>query len=620
MPFSLPNDASPSEVSEAINYLLANFGPNLSADPTSGQISGPGGNTIAYLYKYIAVKYADSFDGSVNFGDSPTNKAYYGLRNSDDIVESTNSADYIWYKVAGGGFGTTKFLFYQTSGGRQIQFVVATAAPNYNYIQENTVSIDLDVITSGKGQQIAYPTIYQWTGSSTPPTRPSTTTTFTWATGTYTAPSGWTTTPASNTTPGNYLWAITVPLSASVNVTTSVCDWTNTSYAIYNLAYNGTNGTSGTAGNNGLSAITAYRSQSQSASTPTFTTPTSGATIPSGWVGTTPSVSVGDVLWYIQGLYNSSAVTINGIAPNTTAWTGPIAASVFQDIRSDNWNGSNPPIVGNPATWGTAGYYIERSSGSTYLNNLFARGTLQSGTTPAISGTTMTGSGGVINSTGTFALGNPTTNISFNGTQMTLNGNVVATSNINNNAVTSTQAQYVTSSTTLPTITSNSILFPAGANTVYVTFPSSVSTIYSVPSFPTGSTEINALAVTMSLRASFNVIPPSGVTMFAGAQVIVSFIIDGDIRYTNYIGDVDTSGSFIPSTISPGYQFLDTVLSNNPADIRIVISSINGLFNSPSTAYRTAQLQIKILPEVSGTYGGPAAEQGTQIYAIGFKR
>lgn len=60
------------------------------------------------------------------------------------------------------------------------------------------------------------------------------------------------------------------------------------------------------------------------------------------------------------------------------------------------------------------------------------------GSSPAISGTTMTGAGSVIVDTGNFAFGNATTNISFNGTQMTLNGNVVATANINNNAVTTT--------------------------------------------------------------------------------------------------------------------------------------------------------------------------------------
>jgi uncharacterized protein (DUF2141 family) len=94
------------------------------------------------------------------------------------------------------------------------------------------------------GVMSAFPTIYIWTGSSTPPTRPTTTSTYTWATGAYTAPSGWSTTAPSNTTPGNYLWSITVPLNVVATTTTSTLDWTSTANPIRGIAYNGTNGSS----------------------------------------------------------------------------------------------------------------------------------------------------------------------------------------------------------------------------------------------------------------------------------------------------------------------------------------------------------------------------------------
>jgi hypothetical protein len=147
MPFALDSNPEISEISEAINYLLGNFGANLSADPNTGEIKGPTGNVIAYLYKYLAVKYADSADGLLNFGDSPTGRLYYGLRNSDQSVESTNPADYIWKQVAG-GFGTTKFIWYQTGGGRQIEIVVDTVSPALGFVQPTTAAIDLDIITS----------------------------------------------------------------------------------------------------------------------------------------------------------------------------------------------------------------------------------------------------------------------------------------------------------------------------------------------------------------------------------------------------------------------------------------------------------------------------------------
>ena len=146
MPFFLDGNPTQGEISEAVNYLLSNFTQNLSADPNTGQVIGPGGEIQYYLYKYMFVKYADSFDGSVGFSNTPTNKGYYGLRNSDDTTESTNPADYIWTQVSG-GFGTTKFLYYLTTGGRAIQFQVATAVPNAGWSIDPGTAIDLDITT-----------------------------------------------------------------------------------------------------------------------------------------------------------------------------------------------------------------------------------------------------------------------------------------------------------------------------------------------------------------------------------------------------------------------------------------------------------------------------------------
>jgi hypothetical protein len=130
----------------------------------------------------------------------------------------------------------------------------------------------------------------------------------------------------------------------------------------------------GPTGDSGLSAITAYRSQSQTSAAPATPSNTIGATAPAGWSLTAPSVVVGNVLWYSFGQYNSSGSTISGIPAGQTQWGAPTAASIFQDIRSDNWNGSNPPTGGTPATYGTAGYYIQQSTGDMFLNSVYARG------------------------------------------------------------------------------------------------------------------------------------------------------------------------------------------------------------------------------------------------------
>jgi hypothetical protein len=305
MPFSLPGDPSQTEISDAINYLLNNFGSNVSVDVNTGIVAGPVGG-IGYLYKYLDIKYATSYDGSVGFSNSPTNATYYGARNNNSSVESSNPTDYIWTQVTG-GFGTTKFLFYQTTGGRQINIVVATTAPSASYVQDSGSAIDLDVVTGASGVSGA-------SGYSG-----------------YSGSSG---------------------LSG----------------------YSGLSGFSGTVGANGLAALTAYLVQSQSSSAPSTPANTTGPTAPSGWSLTAPSVSVGQVLWYSFGQYNSSSGTISGIPAGQTQWGAPTAASIFQDIESDNWNGSTPPTYGSSGTYGTSGYYIVRSTGDVYFNRGVFRG------------------------------------------------------------------------------------------------------------------------------------------------------------------------------------------------------------------------------------------------------
>lgn len=61
---------------------------------------------------------------------------------------------------------------------------------------------------------------------------------------------------------------------------------------------------------------------------------------------------------------------------------------------------------------------------------------LRIGTAPAVSGSSMSGVGLQINTDGTFAMGNNSTNLSFNGQRLTLNGDIVTSANIQQGAVT----------------------------------------------------------------------------------------------------------------------------------------------------------------------------------------
>jgi hypothetical protein len=781
MPFLLDGNPTSSEISDAVNYLLSNFDTTYSANSVTGQITGPTGVIVGYLYRYMAVKYADSQDGSVNFSNLPTNRQYYGLRNSNDAAESSNPVDYVWFKVTG-GFSTSKYLWYICTGGRQIQFRVATSAPDAGWLQVDAGSIDLDVVTSSttpiilesfasyftpavmlvprtgsplapvftsvspilyatdkgtvvpysgattdsgvsfinstwrignssttgfgdisyngitignptdggdyaiwpnptamstspayitvpvryknstgvvtqaavavcqlvfadpgaqgpagptvdisgftgftqnsagaftppnatlsgvvtnvtsptyswaissatpssstassvvvtpnssatsvnvtltvngsnltspisrtismpvvfngaagtagsNGQMSAFPTIFIWTGSSTPPTRPSTTSTFTWATGSYTAPSGWSTSAPGNTTPGNYLWSITIPLNTSATTTTSTLDWTDTANPIRAVGYNGTNGTNGTNGATGSSGSATFLvTRSANDSSPPTNAEVTTAIGRNPVAGDIVTVSYNNynnavvyryvTSWILQTTYitgslivqntitadklavnalstitaNTGTLTVSGSiqagnAYQTGTSMGNAGAIIYSDgrfavgdqYRNIAYNGTiltlNGDIVANgnlqalsvtASKIATNTITANQIATNTITANQIAANTITAdklsvtslksvsastgrlivtddsgGTTGSgyiqagnayQTGTSMGGSGAIIYSNGVFALGNSTTNVSFNGSQMTLNGNVVATGNVLNNAITNAQS------------------------------------------------------------------------------------------------------------------------------------------------------------------------------------
>lgn len=89
---------------------------------------------------------------------------------------------------------------------------------------------------------------------------------------------------------------------------------------------------------------------------------------------------------------------------------------------------------------GVSGWRLDNTSGSVEIQDLTARGdikatSLEVGTSPEISGTTMTGSGAIVNADGSFAFGNSTTNMVFNGTDpLTFNGEVSGKENLRANS------------------------------------------------------------------------------------------------------------------------------------------------------------------------------------------
>jgi hypothetical protein len=157
--FGLTTGSGLTEIVAGLNYALSTVGSGGTANAvvsnsTTGVISNhTSGAVIGYLYRYLFVRYAQSANGSTNFSSSPTNATYYGLRNVDTYSPSSNPADYVWYQVAG-GFGTTKFLYYSNTGGRQVQFTIATTSPGGTYVAA-TNTIDLNNLTVNNTQATA---------------------------------------------------------------------------------------------------------------------------------------------------------------------------------------------------------------------------------------------------------------------------------------------------------------------------------------------------------------------------------------------------------------------------------------------------------------------------------
>ena len=151
MPFALDGNPSPSEISDAINYILANLSPQtppgqyvVNNNPTTGFVSNSVGTLLQYQYRYLDVKYADNPAG-LNFTDNPYGRLYFGIYNTDTVTESTDPNQYTWFQVTG-GFGGTKTLWVVTAGGRHASFAASQEAPdlNQNWRLVPVRSIDLD--------------------------------------------------------------------------------------------------------------------------------------------------------------------------------------------------------------------------------------------------------------------------------------------------------------------------------------------------------------------------------------------------------------------------------------------------------------------------------------------
>jgi len=179
------------------------------------------------------------------------------------------------------------------------------------------------------GSRTAILEMYQWAASA-PTTFPVGDSTYTWATGAFTAPAtpnGWSVTPGAST-PGYNLYAVKLVLTNSTSTATDTATWVspNTPYII---GYAGNNG--GT-GNQGASARRAYTRIPGSPSPTSGTITDSGDTRPTqtesnttwglnyAWSATDPDPTSTNSLYQTDGIYDP--------ATNQTVWDTPYLSSL----------------------------------------------------------------------------------------------------------------------------------------------------------------------------------------------------------------------------------------------------------------------------------------------------
>jgi hypothetical protein len=320
----------------------------------------------AYLYQWSTTTPGDPSGTSTYTWSSGANSSYTGANGWSTTVPANPGISGISLWVAS----------------KQVTDIASATSTSVSWTSGFSKYVAGQNGTAVNGVQMANATVYQWAASI--PTI-SGTSTYTWSNNTISSPpSGWFTSISDSPSVGYTLFAASVNLTDSVTATTTTINWSSASIVPF-----------GYVGSTGAVAATCYTVTSLSAlNTTPFTITTSGSTSvpPSGswgggtWSYTVPTLSSGQSLWQSNGVYNPATGNI--------IWGVPYLSSLK---------------VGN------------LSALSTNTGNLTVTGTFQANTA-ALSGTTMTGSGGVLYSTGYFAFGNSTSNIINTSSGIFING------------------------------------------------------------------------------------------------------------------------------------------------------------------------------------------------------
>ena len=215
-----------------------------------------------------------------------------------------------------------------------------------------TGAAGIDGVNGANGQRIGVLEVYQWSATA-PTTFPAGTSTYTWATGEFTAPStpnNWSLTPGQPI-PGQTLWGTSVKVSDNLTTPTSIATWnSSTAYALGAAGTNGSNGVAGTR----TAILEMYQWSATApttfpAGTSTYTWATGQFTAPTttnGWSLTPGTPAAGQTLYVVRQVYADTDTTTTSSINWTATASSPTGAS------------GNDGLNGAPGTPGSNGQRV----------------------------------------------------------------------------------------------------------------------------------------------------------------------------------------------------------------------------------------------------------------------
>lgn len=292
----------------------------LFLDPGATGSPGADGNQVAgvYLWEWSTVQPANPTGQSTYTWATGVNSVYTGGGSWQLSIPPNPGIPLsrLWaaYKVITASASTTQTIVDWTTGVNVVDYAQngadgAPGAPGIN---------------GADGLQTADAVVFQW--AVTIPAGPTGTSSYTWASGTFTpTPVGWSLSPGTSPSPGYTLYSATVRLLDIASVTNTTINWTSAVLAA--ISYAGTNGTSGTSGS---SARLCYTKTTLSSldTTPLTITTIGNASFPPNdswgvgtiWQATPPVLVAGESLYQSDGIYDPVA--------DQTIWNVPYLSSL----------------------------------------------------------------------------------------------------------------------------------------------------------------------------------------------------------------------------------------------------------------------------------------------------